>query len=69
MIHAVFEHGIFRPKDPVELSEGCLVEFDPRIVRPASDNGDAVSRISRILGRRYDSGDQDVSQRHNEHQP
>lgn len=31
-IHAVFEHGLFRPLDPVDLPEKVEVEFEPRLV-------------------------------------
>ncbi|MFM7149842.1 MAG: antitoxin family protein [Gemmataceae bacterium] len=31
-IHAVFENGIFRPVEPVDLPEKVEVEFEPRVV-------------------------------------
>jgi hypothetical protein len=31
-IHAVFENGIFRPVDPVDLPDRVEVEFEPRIL-------------------------------------
>ena len=34
MIHAVYEKGVFRPKEPVLLPESCEVEFEPRLVGP-----------------------------------
>jgi len=34
-IHAVFENGIFRPVEPVDLPERVEVEFEPRLVSKA----------------------------------
>ena len=31
-IHAVFENGIFRPVDPVDLPDKVEVEFEPRVL-------------------------------------
>ncbi|MFM7128058.1 MAG: antitoxin family protein [Isosphaeraceae bacterium] len=31
-IHAVFENGIFRPVEPVDLPEKVEVEFEPRVI-------------------------------------
>lgn len=31
-IHAVFEKGVFRPTEQVELPERCEVEFEPRVL-------------------------------------
>ena len=30
VIHAVFENGVFRPTEPVDLPERCEVVFEPR---------------------------------------
>lgn len=68
-IHAVFEDGVFRPREPVQLPEGSEVEFEPRIVRADGENGEALSNVYAILAGRFESGDSDVSARHNEHQP
>ena len=32
VIQAIFEHGVFRPIEPVELPERTRVEFEPRVV-------------------------------------
>ena len=68
-VHAIFEDGVFRPCEPVELPDGCEVEFDPRIVGGADGGCDSLSRIYQILGKRFDSGEREVAARHNEHQP
>jgi predicted DNA-binding antitoxin AbrB/MazE fold protein len=31
-IHAVYENGVFRPVEAVDLPDRCYVEFEPRIV-------------------------------------
>lgn len=67
-IRAVFEKGIFRPTEPVELPERCEVEFEPRMV-PPDRKAQALQRVRELLSHRYDSGESDVAERHNEHQP
>jgi predicted DNA-binding antitoxin AbrB/MazE fold protein len=47
-IHAIFENGVFRPTEPVDLPDPCAVEFEPRAVKPATklagaDAGAALS--------------------------
>jgi predicted DNA-binding antitoxin AbrB/MazE fold protein len=68
-VHAVFEKGMFRPLEAVELPERCEVEFEPRPVRPPGEDGDGLSSIYAILSERYESGERDVAARHEEHQP
>ena len=67
-IHAVYENGVFRPTQKVDLPECCEVEVDVRQVRqePAKTSLDEVYAI---LSERYNSGESDVAARHNEHQP
>ncbi len=67
-VHAVFENGVFRPMEPVQLPEKTEVEFEPREVlqRPSEAELDAIYEI---LGRRHASGHTDTAARHNEHQP
>ena len=36
-VHAVFENGVFRPKEPVVLPEASEVAFEPRLVSPPAD--------------------------------
>ena len=68
LVHAVFENGVFRPTQPVELPEHCHVEFEPRVVTNGADKP-SLDDVYAILGRRFESGEHDVAQRHNEHQP
>ena len=37
-IHAVYENGVFKPKEPVALPEACEVEFEPRIILAPGSN-------------------------------
>ncbi|GMU24871.1 MAG: hypothetical protein AMXMBFR13_49420 [Phycisphaerae bacterium] len=68
-IRAVYEQGVFRPRDPVDLPERAEVEFEPRLVDPTGDQLAAMKRVYEVLSHRYDSGETDVAARHNEHQP
>jgi predicted DNA-binding antitoxin AbrB/MazE fold protein len=63
-VHAVFENGVFRPLQPVKLPESCEVAFEPRLVA-----AEKLDDVYRVLDERYASGERDVAERHNEHQP
>jgi predicted DNA-binding antitoxin AbrB/MazE fold protein len=67
-IHAIYENGAFRPMGQVDLPDPCEVEFEPRIVQQVSEipNLDAIYAV---LAERYHTGEHDVAERHNEHQP
>ncbi|HEY0454991.1 MAG TPA: antitoxin family protein [Verrucomicrobiae bacterium] len=67
-VHAVYENGVFRPLDAVEIPERTEVEFEPRPVNPIAPKA-ALDPIYAILSERYDSGEKDVAARHNQHQP
>lgn len=64
-IHATFEDGVFRPREPVELPDGSEVEFEPRIVRPNDNENDALARVYELLAKRFESGEHDLAARHN----
>lgn len=72
-IPAIFENGVFRPTEPVQLPEHTLVFVEPQSNGGAVTSGDAPSegmtKVYAILGERYDSGHTDTAARHNEHQP
>jgi len=68
-IHAVYESGVFRPLETVELPERTQVEFEPRPIVPQEDRTAPLDAIYAILGERYQSGEHDVAARHDEHQP
>jgi predicted DNA-binding antitoxin AbrB/MazE fold protein len=74
-IRAVFEKGVFRPTEPVTLPEGTVVDLqvteeavDVRALVP-SGTDEGLIRVYEILGRRFDSGQRDTAERHDEHQP
>ena len=68
LIRAIYENGVFRPTEPVNLPDRCEVEVEVRTVkeRPSIPSLDDVYEI---LGRRHASGEHDLAERHNEHQP
>ncbi|HEV2328543.1 MAG TPA: antitoxin family protein [Verrucomicrobiae bacterium] len=68
-IHAVYESGVFRPLETVELPERTEVEFEPRPVTPLEGRAGRLDGGYAILEERYRSGEQDVAARHDEHQP
>jgi predicted DNA-binding antitoxin AbrB/MazE fold protein len=68
VIQAVFENGVIRPKEPIDLPESSELEVEFRVVErpgPPDDFGD----VYEILSRRHRSGQHDVAARHDEHQP
>jgi predicted DNA-binding antitoxin AbrB/MazE fold protein len=68
IVKAIFVNGVFRPIQPVDLPEGCTVEFEPRFVSLNKERA-SLDEIYEILCRRCDSGEWDVAARHDEHQP
>ncbi len=71
-IHAVYENGVFRPVEPVNLPDQCEVEVEVRqvISQPKeAAMSEGLAKIYAILGERYNSGHTDTAARHNEHQP
>jgi predicted DNA-binding antitoxin AbrB/MazE fold protein len=70
-IEAIYEHGVFRPVEPVQLAENSRVHL--QIVNGETSEvvqqGDGLDAIYEIMDRRYDSGYTDTAARHNEHQP
>jgi predicted DNA-binding antitoxin AbrB/MazE fold protein len=68
-IHAVYENGVFRPTEPVDLPEGCEVILEPRQARTGEPPDDRLRRIYALLAESFDTGDSDLAARHDEHQP
>jgi predicted DNA-binding antitoxin AbrB/MazE fold protein len=68
-IHAIYERGMFRPLEKVELPDHTQVEFEPRPIAAPEQKTDNLSGIYAVLAERYQSGESDVAARHNEHQP
>jgi predicted DNA-binding antitoxin AbrB/MazE fold protein len=68
-IEAVFENGVFRPIEPVELAEGSRVGIEAKWVVPPAEESKGLEATYAILSERYESGRHDVAERHDEHQP
>lgn len=77
-IAAIYENGVFRPTEPVDLPEGAEVMVEPKdedYGRPKPSDPEFAhlspgqAKIYAILSERYDSGQTDLAERHNEHQP
>jgi predicted DNA-binding antitoxin AbrB/MazE fold protein len=66
--HAVYENGVFRPTEKVDLPDRCQVEVEVRQVAQ-EQNKPSLDDVYAILGRRHSSGEHDLAARHNEHQP
>ena len=60
-VHAIYENGVFRPVEPVDLPDNTPVEFEPRVLN-GGDAGslaamsEGLAKIYEILGRRSDLG-------------
>jgi predicted DNA-binding antitoxin AbrB/MazE fold protein len=71
-IHAIYENGVFRPTEPVELPNGSRVTVQPEspeVTSPTVPDDDGLDPIYEVLSRRHRSGHRDTAERHNEHQP
>ena len=68
VIHAVYEKGVFRPTEPVDLPESSEVEVELKSVAPPAEK-ERLDAIYALLEARFESGDADVAARHDEHQP
>jgi predicted DNA-binding antitoxin AbrB/MazE fold protein len=71
-IEAIFEHGVFRPTEPVALPENSRVTLQLFVENGeagTAKGADGMEGIYEILDRRYDTGIHDLAARHNEPQP
>ena len=65
-VRAIYENGVFRPTEPVNLPEKAEVE----VLLPSTATEDpSLDAIYRTMGERFASGESTVAERHNEHQP
>jgi len=67
-IHAIYENGVFRPTEKVDLPEHCSVEVEVRQIVKESPEP-SLDDIYAILSKRFDTGESDIAARHDEHQP
>lgn len=64
-IRAIFEDGVFRPKEAVDLPDRCEVEFEPRVLTsPAIE--DHLDGVYAILSQSFATNDPHLAERHNE---
>ena len=72
-VHAIYENGVFRPVEPVDLPDRTAVELQLRVSgeqKPTrAPMPEGLAKVYAILGERYNSGHSDTAARHNEHQP
>jgi predicted DNA-binding antitoxin AbrB/MazE fold protein len=71
-IHAIYENGVFKPMEAVNLPERCEVQVEVRQVTEEAKTApmsEGLAKIYAILGERFDSGHHDTAFRHDEHQP
>ncbi len=61
-VRAIYENGVFRPVVPLSLPEHLEVE----VVLPEKSTQEEIFAILRT---NFPSGESDVAERHNEHQP
>jgi predicted DNA-binding antitoxin AbrB/MazE fold protein len=66
-ITAVYENGVFRPIEPVDLPEGATVRIVPEV--GGAPQEEARRRVFEILSTSCETGDREAAARHNEHQP
>jgi len=67
-IHAIYENSVFRPTEKVDIPDLCRVEIDVRQIEQ-EPNVPTLDDIYAILVRRHASGEHNLAERHNEHQP
>jgi predicted DNA-binding antitoxin AbrB/MazE fold protein len=68
IIHAIYERGVFRPTEAVEIPDQSEVEVEVRVLKEGPGKP-SLDDVYAILSERYDSGEHDVAERHDEHQP
>jgi predicted DNA-binding antitoxin AbrB/MazE fold protein len=72
IIQAIYENGVFRPIERVEIPEKAKVELEVRIGQESTSPSPVsagLARIYAILGERYETGERDLAARVDEHQP
>lgn len=72
VVTAIYENGVFRPVEKVELPERTEVEFEPRIKGAGYNTSpEGMEKIYDVLSMRFNdpNGPHDLAERHNEHLP
>lgn len=65
-ISAIYEKGVFRPVEPVDLPEHSRARVE---VDESPQDADPEAEMYRIMGLRFESGDPTGAELHDEHQP
>ncbi|MGD0137750.1 MAG: antitoxin family protein [Tepidisphaeraceae bacterium] len=68
-INAIYRKGAFQPIGRVDLPEEAHVKLEFQPIELTEDEAKAMQEIYRIMGLRFNSGQHDLAERHNEHQP
>jgi predicted DNA-binding antitoxin AbrB/MazE fold protein len=66
-ISAIYENGVFRPTEPVDLPNGCRVQVVPQPTLTPQEA--ARQRVFENLSTSFETGDPEAAARHDEHQP
>ena len=68
-VKAIYENGVFRPTQPVNLPERAEVQVVLPAPSQAGNGAPAGDAVYALLRRSYATGQTDTAARHNEHQP
>lgn len=68
VIRAVFEKGVFRPRNNVDLPEGAEVLVETRPNRTSEEDAH-LDRLYAIMKQSFDTGAPNLAARHNEPHP
>jgi predicted DNA-binding antitoxin AbrB/MazE fold protein len=60
---AIYDRGLFRPIEPVDLPEGSPVELEPRLISEPTSHGHRA-RFHDLLSRTIETGDPDMASGH-----
>jgi predicted DNA-binding antitoxin AbrB/MazE fold protein len=68
-IHAVYEGGVFRPTEAVNLPEHTSVRVQVEGSELPGSDIPSLEDVYALLRMRFESGEGDLAERHNEHRP
>jgi predicted DNA-binding antitoxin AbrB/MazE fold protein len=68
-VHAIYENGVFKPTEALDLPDQCQVEFEFRIVDETKGEDRALDDVYAVLSESFEGGQFDDAARHNEHLP
>jgi len=68
VIHAIYQNGALHPTEALELPEKSEVEVVIRVIK-AGPPVPSLDEIYALLSESFPTGEPDLAERHNEHQP